>query len=43
MEKLTFTEWRAYLVWATGYKKRFKAVCKSCEFDRETIIKIITV
>jgi len=38
---LSFTHWRAYLLWATGQKKRFKIVCKSFGFTREEIIKII--
>ena len=41
--ELSYIHWKAYLIYATGQKKRFKLVCKSLGLTREEIIKIITV
>jgi len=40
---LSYTHWTAYLIWATGQKRRFKIVCQSLRLSREEIKNIIAV
>lgn len=41
--RLGFTEWRLYLLFATGQKRRFKMACKEYGLSNEQIKNIITL